>query len=145
MASKLPRLRHAQSTRDKISATKKGIPRPEAVKEKIRQTMLGRKHTPDAIAKMTAKRRARRKMTDWQIAEDCRLRNKAKLNALDTLRTERWKLDMRNAHRLGLLDLFRDVEQSYGWNSKRFVWSTTPLVSNGYCYKKKRFQWPAPR
>lgn len=104
--------------------------------------MLGRKHTPEAIANITAKRRARKVLTDTEIAEECRLRNLAKASAVTTARLERWKLDMLNAHRLGLTELFHDVKQSSGLANHRRIQSTDPRVSNGWCHRKKIFLWP---
>jgi len=142
VAKPLARLRHSQATKDKISASKLGRPRSEETKAKIRAARLGKKHSPETLAKITEKRRARANLTDEQIAEECRLRNRRSLTERDNLRTGQWKLDQLACIRIKNAALFADVKQSGGWMSKRKLRGTDPRVSDGYDHREDRIVWP---
>lgn len=98
-------------------------------REKIRQSRLGYKHTPEAIARMTIKRRARPRLTDEVILEQCRQIVRRRHEAVTQERTDQWRQDQLAAY--GRPALFADIKQSGGWAHKRTRHDASGRASDG--------------
>jgi hypothetical protein len=101
----------------------------------MRASHLGKRHTPEAIEKIRAARRAREKTTE-QVLEECRAAVQERRRAEARLRWGQRTLDRLKALRLGLPELAKDIQQSYGWWVKRKMHH--PEVSDGYSKRHRK-------
>ena len=137
---KLKRLPHSQATREKIAKAKRGVPRSQETRDKIAASAHKRRHSPETIAKISTARRKRAAMTDADIAEECRIRNRDAKWVHRDVELAQWKLDMMACARLKRWDVLEDVKQSFGTNWARTL-RGIPGVSDGYCRKQGKVIW----
>ena len=137
MAKRLPKLKHSELTKQRISRSMTGHEVSEETRAKIAAGLRGRKHTPEAIEKMRQARLARPKATDEERIEACRRAAYERHKRDYYIRYDQWRADMRAAREMGNMKLWRDVKRSHGWRFKRLFFDTSGKVSDG-AYKPVR-------
>ena len=143
MTYHMPRLSPAQVTRDKISLTLKGRPKPKAHVRAASSAHRGVKNRPRTPAQVQATTALRARLRAMPPEERPKYLTSVRKTYRRECRLAQEQMRADLFHAVALLHdpaLYRDVARSQGWRRSRRMFDPTGIVSDGYA--EGRIWWP---